>query len=60
MPSVVHMGLESEIARAHRALYRAAENANILNYQSLTFELEAMLAELAKMLEDLLKNPKRN
>lgn len=54
------MGLESEIARAHRALYRAAENANILNYQSLTFELEAIQAELAKMLEDLLKNPKRH
>jgi hypothetical protein len=57
--SPVHLALEGEVARAHRALYRAGANADQLNMQDLAFELEAMRDELEIIQVFLLKGGAR-
>lgn len=57
--SPVHLALEAEVARAHRALHRAAASADIENLQDLAFELEHIRDELAKIGEELLLGRKR-
>lgn len=57
--SPVYLALEGEVARAHRALHRAAASADIENLEDLTFELELIRDELAKIQEHLLLGRKR-
>ncbi len=47
--------LETQIARAHRAIWMATQSADALSYDGLSEDLRQLLVELTRLQTDLLK-----
>jgi hypothetical protein len=62
LPSSVHLQIEAAIARAHRSLATARDQASVLTDLGLHDDLQMLLLELERLQVDLLKSsrPRRS